>query len=256
MDNQQFQQTNINQPSSPIGPIKRGGIKFGLSIAIVVICLVATAVAVYWIKTEPVEQNLVNVSVPKTNKSNVSDNLSGEGIIEQIEFQNVIAYIKVSKNWNYIIIKTAEGEREIANAPIDFEKYMNESKRFSGLTFSPSGRYLIYDITGWEWTGGYVYDLTEEKIVLNATIGAIGFVDNEKFFYACQTPGMGTTGHASIYKTPDFKLIYTADVSKWQQIHCEIKDSDTLRITMSDDARTKFRIIDYSFSTGRENIIQ
>src|SRR4030042_451207 len=48
MENQQFQQTNINQSNSPIELIKKGGIKFGLSIAIVVICLVATGVAVYW----------------------------------------------------------------------------------------------------------------------------------------------------------------------------------------------------------------
>jgi hypothetical protein len=46
-------------------PTKKGVIKFGLSIAIIIICLVAAGVAVYWIKTEPVEQPESNIKISK-----------------------------------------------------------------------------------------------------------------------------------------------------------------------------------------------
>ena len=53
-------QSDTNQPSEPAEPsepAKKHGIKFGLSIAVVIICLVAAGVAVYWIKTEPVSND-------------------------------------------------------------------------------------------------------------------------------------------------------------------------------------------------------
>jgi len=59
MDAQLIQQLNVNQPA------RKTPVKFGLSIAIVIICLVATAVAVYWIKTEPTEQPLPNIVIKK-----------------------------------------------------------------------------------------------------------------------------------------------------------------------------------------------
>lgn len=56
MDTQPSEQQNNFTPSAVVGQpnqsIKKGGIKFGLSIVIVVILIIATAVAVYWIKTD------------------------------------------------------------------------------------------------------------------------------------------------------------------------------------------------------------
>lgn len=70
MNNQQ--QSNINQsapPHEPSAPAQKGHIKFGLSIAVVIICLVAAGVAVYWIRTEPIEENtnIIN-NVKPTNE--------------------------------------------------------------------------------------------------------------------------------------------------------------------------------------------
>jgi len=53
-------------------PAKKVGIKFGLSIAVVIICLVAAEVAVYWIKTEPIEPTGSNVNIKKTNNETAS----------------------------------------------------------------------------------------------------------------------------------------------------------------------------------------
>jgi len=63
MDIQPVQQLDINQPTAPA----KKPLKFGLSIAIVIICFVATSVAVYWIKTEPEEQTKSNVNISKAN---------------------------------------------------------------------------------------------------------------------------------------------------------------------------------------------
>jgi len=68
MDIQQ-PQSNINQPAEPNQPLKKKWLKFGLSIAVVIICLVATGVAVYWIMTEPTEENVTSVNVAKTDNT-------------------------------------------------------------------------------------------------------------------------------------------------------------------------------------------
>lgn len=65
--------SNINQPflsEEPNKFIGKGGIKFGLSIAIVVICIVAAGVAFYWIKTEPESQNTQNINIAKPVNQN------------------------------------------------------------------------------------------------------------------------------------------------------------------------------------------
>ncbi len=71
MDTQPAQQ-NFNQPVIPqesSRPAPKSHVKFGLSVAIIAICLVAAAMAVYWIKSEPTEENLDNVIVQKANIS-------------------------------------------------------------------------------------------------------------------------------------------------------------------------------------------
>jgi len=65
MENQPVQQENFNQPAASA----KKPFKFGLSIAIVIICFVATSVTVYWIKTEPEEQSMTSVNITKSDNA-------------------------------------------------------------------------------------------------------------------------------------------------------------------------------------------
>lgn len=47
--------------------VKKGGIKFGLSITIIVIFIIAAAVAVYWINSEQWEEIDINIIIPRIN---------------------------------------------------------------------------------------------------------------------------------------------------------------------------------------------
>ena len=67
MENQSAQRPNITY-SAPSKP----PVKFGLSIAIIIICLVAATVAGYWIKTEPGEQSPINFLVKRSADSSAN----------------------------------------------------------------------------------------------------------------------------------------------------------------------------------------
>jgi len=68
-------------------PTKKAGLRFGLSIAIVIICLVAAGVAYYWIKTEPTEENTLSVNVVKP-----TNDIAGWKTFQSIDFEVQFKY--------------------------------------------------------------------------------------------------------------------------------------------------------------------
>lgn len=133
-----------------------------------------------------------------------------EEITDQPVFSgNYSAYVKRKGDVNYIILVENGKEIIVDQGYADYDKYnIGEVKFFNIEEFSPSGKYLIYGMSGWEWHLTYIYDPIAKKQILKIDgPGKYGFTKNEEAFYHCMSPGM-MDGSGTIYSAPGFQKEY------------------------------------------------
>ncbi|PIQ75566.1 MAG: hypothetical protein CO001_00945 [Candidatus Portnoybacteria bacterium CG_4_8_14_3_um_filter_40_10] len=204
MDIQQ-PQSNINQPAEPNQPLKKKWLKFGLSIAVVIICLVATGVAVYWIMTEPTEENVTSVNVAKTDNTGlVPSGVEGWQTYrnEELGFE-----VKYPKNWEF-----SEGTNRV------YFKEINKS-------YFIEGDEMDYAIALSFWPGDkdkLAADLEHRKNLYDGTIININ-IDSEEAF---QITDYLETGTLFIHRGREFDLSVpyfgTSDDDSLREIYSKI----------------------------------
>jgi hypothetical protein len=134
-----------------------------------------------------------------------------------VKFGNMTAYSARRGNKNYVFLNQNDKEMIIDQGVADYDqKYSNlgDVKSFGDIHFSPKGKYLLYRMYGWEWSVGYIYDITKGKNITGTVatdLGAasdFGFTTDEKNFYMCSSAGMASGPGGKIYSVPGFEVKY------------------------------------------------
>lgn len=202
-------------------------------------------------------------------ENNKIKTLSSEQITsELISFEDMTAFTKNKQGYNYIILSKDNKEIVIEKASDDYSKNLGEVKKYVRPKFSPKGNYLTYLSYGWEWSDGYVYDISKNEIVLKlSSMHQYGFSEDEKYFYACGASDMVGNYMASIYSTQDFQI--DTDIFKIlnegtaMNVKCELNEAENkLTATLSCfwkeknvDCETE-KIVEYNFNTDSLNILK
>lgn len=180
---------------------------------------------------------------------------------EEISFDNLSAFTKNTRGYNYVVLKKDGEEIIIDKAPDDPLNNISESLFFTGLEFSPNGDYLKYKAFGWEWVIGRVYDINNNQQSLDLlSMAQNGFTNDEKYFYSCANNMMSGDSYVLIYSVPDFKMIKSGnDFGIFDEfffnLDCQLlPDENILEIVTSDFASEyenkdskKTVIYEYSF---------
>lgn len=83
---------------------------------------------------------------------------------------------------------------------------------FRDFRESPSGRYVFFEALGWEWADFYVYDTDERLIIVKMSDPqAWGITEDERRLFECQSAGMSSNAHGSVYSLPEGTPLVTID---------------------------------------------
>lgn len=152
----------------------------------------------------------------------VADNIVKTIFLEEYmtdvaKFGNITAYSARRGNKNYVFLNK-DGKEIIVNqgdAQYDSEyKNISDVKYFSDPQFSPNGNYLVYTMSGWEWSVGYIYDIQKNKKISGTVADDLSgasifdFAADENNFYMCSSAGMASGPGGKIYSVPEFKTEY------------------------------------------------
>lgn len=116
-----------------------------------------------------------------------------------------IAYASSRGEESLVILKENGQEKVVASAPNDFEKTL-KTLIFRNVSFSTSGRYILYAASGWEWGYNDVYDTVEKKQVLREGSGYSGLNPEENLYFYCSSNDFSGDYGALLYDVPSFKV--------------------------------------------------
>ncbi|EKE21132.1 MAG: hypothetical protein ACD_7C00347G0004 [uncultured bacterium] len=127
---------------------------------------------------------------------------------EMVKFGDYTAYAKKQNNKSFIVLEQYGVETIIDEGIATYNQdHLNlmEVKFFGDIKFSNSGKYLIYRMSGWEWSKNYIYDLENTKQIFEFDSGTSGFSKDEQSFFVCNSSGMSTSASGIIFTAPNFK---------------------------------------------------
>ncbi len=89
------------------------------------------------------------------------------------------------------------------------EKYTNigEVGSFGDPRFTNQGKYLAYRTSGWEYGGTVIYDIENQKEIIE--IGyptGIGFSKDDKYLFMCTSSGIGSGPDGEVHSLPDLDV--------------------------------------------------
>ncbi len=163
-------------------------------------------------------------------------------------FGKITAYAARRGDKNYVFLNKNGKEVIIDQGDAHYDSnYQNISnvKHFSQPQFSPTGRYLTYSMSGWEWSVGYIYD-TKKNEKLGGTLandlseaGIFEFTPDEKYLYMCSSSGMSSGPGGKIYSVPEFKIEYdlleNSQTKGFMSVNCSYdKDNSSILFQLSD----------------------
>jgi len=165
-------------------------------------------------------------------KNNKINTLSSEQIIsEEIKFGNLVAYSRLKSDHNEMVLVDNDKEIIVDKADNDFINKTGTTARFYNPRFSPLGNYLIYDAGWWEGMYSNVYDIKNNKNLIDSnrdTAYVYEISDNEKFLVNCGDSDFDGTLRASVYSFPDFDLKYDfiaeSNYNKYRE--CNLKNGE------------------------------
>ena len=198
------------------------------------------------------------------------DTILSEQILQDfVSHNNLSAFAKQVDKRNYLVLVKDGEETTIDEANADFFESVGDTLFFHDLRFSPSGRYLIYMTSGWEWGGGRIFDITTRQRVFDSSSPfVLDFTPDEKYLYTCANDHFGGVSYGSVYSTHSFDLIYdlqdTPANKGYFDLSCEY-DSDNYSLFfylsnkynqdgefIEDEKRT----IEYSFDTEQDKMVK
>jgi hypothetical protein len=142
------------------------------------------------------------------NGNKIDTQLAEEITSDEVKSGNNIVFTKKKSGKNYVILNKNGKEIIVDQGISDYNnEYSNigEVKHFGNIKFSPSGKYMMYGMSGWEWGVRYVYDISREKNVLDdVESDVLEFSPDEKYLFSCSSAGMASGPGGKIYRIPDF----------------------------------------------------
>ncbi|MFA6183608.1 MAG: hypothetical protein WC682_00725 [Parcubacteria group bacterium] len=187
-----------------------------------------------------------------------------EIVSEMVKSGDFTAYSKKQNGKSFLILGRYGIETVIDQGEADYrEDYSNleNVKFFRDIKFSDNGNYLIYTMSGWEWSIIYIYDINNDKEALSFDSGTYGFSADEKSFFVCTNAGMVTNPGGIIYNTPDFKKqfeLFGSDKNLATEVRCNYdKDKNELTFIYDkdcsdfDDKNCKKNEVVYSFNENK-----
>lgn len=165
---------------------------------------------------------------------------------EMVKFDNYTAYAKKQNGKSFVILEQYDVEIIIDEGVADYDgghTNLETVKFFGNIRFSESGKYLIYQMSGWEWSKIYIYDIEAGGKVLEFSPGTNGFAREEKSFFVCSSAGMSTAAEGVIYSVPDFKKsfeLFKIGSTAVTSVDCHYdKDKNELTFIYGDDCGDK-----------------
>lgn len=161
---------------------------------------------------------------------------------EVVKFGNMETYAARRGNKNYVFLKQNGKETIVDEGEAEYNKeYSNisEVKFFGTPEFSQSGNYLIYTMSGWEWSVTYIYDIENSKRVAEMpSPEKYGLITDEKYTYYCSSPGM-LSGGGRVISLPSGKVEYDIfddkNNSNYMSIACDYAEgSDYVAFTLDE----------------------
>jgi len=152
-------------------------------------------------------------------------------------------FTKNLRGYNYVVIKKDNQEIVIDKASDDPIRDAFNALFFTNLEFSSNGNYLIYSALGWEWHMIRIYDIKNNKIIINLpSIFSYGFTDNEEQFFACAHSMFAGTSYLKIFTLPEFEETFSdKDMDLFDEdnffynLQCELSNKNKqLTITASE----------------------
>ncbi len=187
-----------------------------------------------------------------------------EYLTDKAEFNNMTAFATKRDDKNYLILQKNGKEIIVDEGAATLEgtyEYTVKLKFFDNIKFSPKGNYLTYDVSGYEYYSGKIYDIDKDSDItksgenINLSGADFNFTDDEKYFYFCSNVGMASGRVGNVYSIPDFKLKF--DIlkdersKKFMSVGCEYRKSDNSIVFKSFDYNDKDLEIKYNLSTGK-----
>jgi len=161
---------------------------------------------------------------------------------ETIALNDSRAFTKNMEGYNYVILEKAGVEVVVDKAPDDPIKNVDKSLQFSELEFSPNGNYLKYKATGWEWEMGRVFDIKNNKQLLELDSPKdFGFMNNGEYLYACAQNDFVGVYYAKVFKAPDFNVYKEIEINTSTlpiDIECKyLKDENVFVVSQMDNEK-------------------
>lgn len=148
-------------------------------------------------------------------------------------------YVFLNKDGKEIIVDQGD-----ANYDSEY-KNISDVKFFSDPQFSPNGNYLIFGMSGYEWSAGNIYDIQNSKKIGGSVesdlsgVDIYNFTSDEKTLYLCSSAGMESGPGGKMYSVPGFSTEY--DVlsdprsKNFMNVDCSYdKDSNSISFKLSD----------------------
>jgi len=124
---------------------------------------------------------------------NYSDNLKAKIVWEP----NRKAVILI-KNGREIVVD------EVAVSTSEF----SIANRYKNLSFVQNGKYLKYEVSGWEQFEIRLFDISAERKLSVTASNELSFTSDGQYLYACTTSGM-REGGVDVYVMPSLRRIYS-----------------------------------------------
>lgn len=154
---------------------------------------------------QPIEiYNVTMKVVDGTKLKTASTILLGYGVLEETRYDNNLLATVEWRDGFYRVYVTKFGEKQMVE---EYDTRGNLALDIKNLRFSNEGKYLMYDIGGWEISGVTIYDIENGTQPDNAFLGGgvFGFSSDDNYFYFCSEDGM-LEGDLFVLNLPGFEV--------------------------------------------------
>lgn len=206
-------------------------------------------------------KTVFRITIRITNEDKLEIISTEEIVTEMVKVGNYVAYAKKQNGKVFMVLERYGIETVVDEGVANYdEKHSNLEavKFFSDIKFSKNDNYLIYRVSGWEWSTTHVYEINAEKNVLEFGSGFSGFSRDEKSFFVCNSSGMATSAEGTIYTVPEFKknfALFNSENTTVVNVECSYDDGkNELTFVYDDgceDGKCKKTEVVYSFDENK-----
>ncbi|MDD3006481.1 MAG: hypothetical protein PHX30_02785 [Candidatus Pacebacteria bacterium] len=118
---------------------------------------------------------------------------------------------------SYLILKKGEVETIVDEGDAQYDSdfsNLDKVKRYTEIKFSPSGNYLLFTYTGYEWSASHIYNINSGKLsegFLGSQVSDnFDVTPDEGYFFVCRPGGFDSTLPGEVYALPSVEKVFEA----------------------------------------------